>query len=89
MWLKSGRAPWPLLGCALLLTSCAGSSGACVGESSPGNGRCKDGWEREECEAWDEDEVNGSDWTFHAGEDCQDLGYTERCVDGSYADESC
>ena len=74
----------------LLMTSACGSgTGACIGESSPGNGLCKDGWSESECQEWDEDEVNGSSWTFEAGESCEDLGYTYTCSDGSYADNPC
>ncbi len=73
----------------LSLSACGGSGGACTGESSPGNGLCKDGWDQSECEEWDEDEVNGSSWTFHSGESCEDLGYTYECSDGSYADNPC
>ena len=78
-----------LFGSGLLLASCGGGVGACVGESSPGNGLCKDGWDEEECVEWDEDEVNGSSWTFHSGDSCEDLDYTHECSDGSYADNPC
>ena len=68
---------------------CGGGVGACVGESSPGNGLCKDGWGEAECEEWDEDEVNGSSWTFYSGDSCEDLDYTHECSDGSFADNPC
>ena len=74
---------------SFMLASCGGGVGACVGESSPGNGLCKDGWDKEECEEWDEDEVNGSSWTFHSGDSCEDLDYTHECSDGSFADNPC
>ena len=87
---QSNPVAWVLVfACSLLAVSCGGSGGACVGESSPGNGLCKDGWSQEECEDWDADEVNGSSWTFHAGEGCEELGYTHTCEDGSYADNPC
>ena len=78
-----------LFACSLLTAGCGGGGGACVGESSPGNGLCKDGWDQAECEEWDEDEINGSSWTFHSGDSCEDLGYSYTCSDGSFADNPC
>ena len=82
-----GIAPYLtlLLVVAWLLAACGSGSGACVATggvlSSPA---CKQDWERAECDDWNSQQVNGSSWTFHGGEACAALGYTERCSDGSY-----
>jgi hypothetical protein len=52
--------------------ACAGT-GACIGE--PGS-YCKDGWTSAECSDWNNLGVNGSSWSFHAGQTCSSLGYT-------------
>lgn len=69
----------------LLGVGCGGGSGACVGTggvlSSP---ECKNGWSQSECQDWQNSGVNGATWTFDSGSSCLDLGYTERCSDGSY-----
>ena len=67
---------------------CGGSGGACAGESSPGKGVCYDNWDQSDCDRNQEDEVNGADWTFHSGEQCEDIGYTYDCSDG-YRDHPC
>ena len=72
----------------LLLTGC-GNTGACVGQYGVGKYECKEDWYKEECEAWDEDQVNGSDWIFHSRKSCESLGYTNMCSDGSYVEGSC
>ncbi|NIS81226.1 MAG: hypothetical protein GTO14_13715 [Anaerolineales bacterium] len=74
-----------ILLCTTILASCGGP-GACVGSggdvlSSP---VCKDGWTRDECQEWDDMEINDADWNFRSGRTCERLGYTERCSDGSY-----
>jgi hypothetical protein len=70
---------------AAALVSCGSGTGACVGSggllASP---ECKEDWDEAECEDWDAQEVNGASWTFHGGDTCDDLGYTEMCSDGSY-----
>ena len=78
-----------LVSVSLFGAACGGGGGACVGESSLGNGLCEDGWAESECDEWDADEINGSSWTFKSGESCEDLGYTYECSDGSYADGPC
>lgn len=69
----------------LLLATACGGGGSCVGTGgvllSP---VCKDGWTQSECQDWQNAGVNGSTWTFNSGSSCMDLGYTERCSDGSY-----
>ena len=72
----------------VLASGCGGSGGACSGESSPGKGVCYDDWDQSDCDQNQEDEVNGSDWTFHSGEQCEDLGYTYDCDDG-FRDNPC
>jgi hypothetical protein len=67
------------------LGGCGGGTGACVGTggvlSSP---VCKPDWSEAECSDWDSQGVNGATWAFYDGDACPDLGYTERCSDGSY-----
>lgn len=70
----------------VLLSACGGGGGACVGSGggillSP---VCKQDWSRSECQEWDDEEINGADWNFYSGDSCEDLGYTDRCSDGSY-----
>ena len=59
--------------------------GACVGSGgvldSPD---CLNDWYRSECQEWDDEEINGSSWSFHALRSCQSLGYTEECSYGGY-----
>lgn len=67
------------------LSACGGGSGACVGtggvQASP---ICKQDWDESECTDWDDQGINGASWSFHGGTSCEELGYTERCSDGSY-----
>ena len=64
--------------CLLFLsTNCEklSSTGVCTGYSSEYNSTyCKDGWTKEECEEWDDLEVNGVSWTFHRGQTCDERG---------------
>lgn len=71
--------------CSLILSSCSGT-GSCVGVGgdilfSP---VCKNDWTRGECQEWDDMQVNGAEWSYMGGETCEDLGYTDRCSDGSF-----
>ncbi len=77
------------LGWVLLASACGGGGGVCLGETGQGTGLCKEGWSESECDEWNEDEINGSRWHFHAGETCEERGYTYECSDGTYADRSC
>ena len=68
-----------------ILSACDGV-GACVGSGggvllSP---VCKEDWSRSECQEWDDEGINGANWSFYSGDSCEDLGYTDRCSDGSY-----
>ena len=54
--------------------SCAGV-GACVGVKGLSN-YCKNGWTEAECTDWNNQGINGATWNFHAGQTCEDLGYT-------------
>jgi hypothetical protein len=61
----------------LLPSSCLKSivTGVCTGYSSYYNHTyCKDGWTREECEEWDDLQVNGVDWYFYPGQTCDGRG---------------
>jgi len=50
-------------------------TGVCTGYSAEYNSTyCKDGWTREECEEWNELEVNGVSWTFYRGQTCEERG---------------
>jgi len=59
-----------------LSTNCAKTrTGVCTGFSAEFNSTyCKDGWTEEECDEWNELEVNGVSWTFHAGQTCEERG---------------
>lgn len=74
-----------LLG-GIILSACGGGTGACVGSggSTLLSPVCKEDWSRSECQEWDEQEINGANWSFYSGDSCEDLGYTDRCSDGSY-----
>lgn len=63
--------------CLMLLGSNCGklSTGVCTGYSAEFNSTyCKDGWTKEECDEWDDLEVNGVSWTFHKGQTCEERG---------------
>ena len=75
------KARLPLLGAGALLivaglVACSGESGACYGFSSIlSRTYCYNGWDREECAAYNTSGVNGANWTLAAGRTCEDLGY--------------
>ena len=48
---------------------------------------CKDGWTRDECDEWDDIEVNGAGWEY-SGKSCEDLGYDVECDDGSWVNRA-
>jgi len=60
----------------LLGTGCEKlSTGVCTGYSPEFNSTyCKDGWTQEECDEWNDLEVNGVSWTFHRGQTCEERG---------------
>ena len=63
--------------CLMFLGSNCGklSTGVCTGYSAEFNSTyCKDGWTKEECDEWDDLEVNGVSWTFHKGQTCEERG---------------
>lgn len=63
--------------CLMFLGSNCGklSTGVCTGYSADFNSTyCKDGWTEEECDEWDELEVNGVSWTFFKGQTCEERG---------------
>jgi len=33
---------------------------------------CYSGWAKNECQAYNRDEVNGASWSFHSGQSCGD-----------------
>ena len=51
------------------------NTGVCTGYSAEYNSTyCKDGWTQDECDEWDDLEVNGVSWTFHKGQTCEERG---------------
>jgi hypothetical protein len=85
-WFRLGLIVLLLLASPMILSACGGGTGACVGSGgdvllSP---VCKPDWSRAECQEWDDEGINGAEWNFFSGDSCQDLGYTDRCSDGSY-----
>jgi hypothetical protein len=51
------------------------STGVCTGFSAEYNSTyCKDGWTEEECDEWDDLQVNGVSWTFYRGQTCEERG---------------
>jgi hypothetical protein len=66
-----------LFACLLLMESNCGKmrTGVCTGYSAQYNSTyCKDGWTQEECDEWDDLEVNGVSWTFYGGQTCEERG---------------
>ncbi|MCC7071645.1 MAG: hypothetical protein IT383_09995 [Deltaproteobacteria bacterium] len=61
--------------------------GACVGTGGVVD-ECKEDWTQSECTDWDDQEVNGASWSFHAASSCDDLGYSVECADGSFVAQS-
>ena len=50
-------------------------TGVCTGYSAEYNRTyCKDSWTKEECDEWNDLEVNGVSWTFHKGQTCEERG---------------
>lgn len=60
----------------LLGTNCEKlSTGVCTGYSAEYNSTyCKDGWTQEECDEWNNEQVNGVTWTFYRGQTCEERG---------------
>ena len=61
----------------LLISNCEKLSrtGVCTGYSAEFNSTyCKDGWTKEECDEWNDQEINGVSWYFYAGQTCEDRG---------------
>lgn len=71
----------------LTVAGCGTDSGSCeglYGTGTYGGSECHDNWSKSECDKWNTDRVNSSSWTYHAGQSCQDRGYTQMCSDGSW-----
>ena len=62
--------------------SACGSDSTCIGTGGVIDS-CKEGWTEEECAEWDQESVNGSDWTITGGS-CAEHGYTAECPDGTF-----
>ena len=86
---SKNKLPVPFFLCCIFLFTACETTGACVGQYGVGKYECKEEWYETECAEWDEDEINGSEWTFHKRSSCEDLGYTIECSDGSYVEDSC
>ena len=51
------------------------STGVCTGfNPNSGTTYCKDGWTKEDCDKWDDQEINGVSWFFHKGQTCEERG---------------
>lgn len=54
------------------------SSGVCVSEpvefSFGLRVYCQNNFDKGECADWDDEQVNGASWSFHAGQTCADRG---------------
>ncbi len=56
-------------------SGCLEGIGVCTGYSAQYDRTyCKDGWDKSECEDWDEQKINGVDWHFHEGRTCEERG---------------
>lgn len=66
-----------LPGLILLVSYCdkLSRTGVCTGYSSEFNSTyCKDGWTQDECDEWNDIQVNGVDWYFYPGQTCEERG---------------
>ena len=67
---------WLGLVAGIGLSGCGDGLGACVSEPVDlAFGLvvyCYDGWDRSDCNANDDQRVNGADWEFHGGQECED-----------------
>ena len=68
--------PVGFVGLMFLASNCGKlSTGVCTGYSAEFNSTyCKDGWTKDECDEWDDLEVNGVSWHFHKGQTCEERG---------------
>ena len=58
-----------------VFSGCVEQTGVCTGYSAQYDRTyCKDGWDKSECEDWDEQKINGVDWHFHEGQTCAERG---------------
>lgn len=69
----------------LIISSCD-SSGVCVGSGGDvlASPVCYENWDKNECQDYDDQEVNDAEWVFHGGDSCVDLGYSERCAENTF-----
>jgi hypothetical protein len=62
------------------LTSCGDGVGACVSDpvdyQSGQRVYCYDGWDEADCDTNQAEQVNGADWTFYGGQECDDRDLT-------------
>ncbi len=72
---------------SIVAASACDFPGACVGTGGLVD-ECKEDWTRGECAEWDDEEVNGASWSFHAASSCDALGYSVECADGSFVSQS-
>jgi hypothetical protein len=74
------------------LSACGESpddEGSCVGIWTVGTvvvafPQCYNDWTRAECEDWDTDQVNATNWSF-SEDSCQERGYTKECDESGYS----
>lgn len=64
------------VGATLLVSNCETfGTGVCTGYSAEYNSTyCKDGWTQEECDEWNDLQVNGVSWYYHRGQTCEERG---------------
>ena len=64
------------LGLALLNSNCGKmKTGVCTGYSEIFNKTyCYDGWTEEDCDDYNDNEVNGATWYFYKGQTCSERG---------------
>ena len=81
-WMRSARLTVRLTLVVLSTmsaTSCGGvETGVCTGYSDRYNKTyCFNDWTEEECDEWDDEEVNFADWHFHEDQTCSERGTPE------------
>jgi hypothetical protein len=45
---------------------------------------CKEDWDKDECQEWDDLEFNDANWSWHRGDSCDDRSFSVEYPDGSF-----
>ena len=61
----------------LLIVGCDDKEGSCAGGGDYGIS-CNNDWIEDECNEFNQQQVNGGDWTF-SSESCEERGFTKFC----------